>query len=387
MRIVQVCQWYIPELGYQEYSLAETWMRIGHEVLTVAGTQMYPRGAYPAGQMVETRRKVPPGRREESGTDVWRLPSLELRVRSFLSRRLESVVIDFKPDTVLVHGVTSPNAVRMARLARKSRHPFRLVCDDHLIASNMQVGVAGKLFYSIFRRFVTSRLMRSVDMFAPISQETREILANYCGIPQEMTTVVPLGVNLSRFQRNESNRQAVREELDIKPDEVLLVYAGKLNPSKQTATLIDATLSVLGKYPDVRLLVIGSGEPGYVDEQKRRVQEADLGNRVDWLPLQPNADLPRYFSAADIGIWPGTESMAVLEAAASELPIVCMSSPYHRERFGDSAALLFDGFDDMARQIERLVSDPELRRSTGKLARTAMEEIGWDRVAARYLEA
>jgi len=386
MRIVQICQWYIPELGYQEYSLAETWTRMGHEVLSIAGTQMFPRGAYPAGELAERRRKVPSGRSEESGTDVWRLPSLELRVRSLLSHRLESVVLDFEPETVLVHGVTSPNAVRMARLARKSQHPFRLVCDDHLIGSNMQVGVAGKLFYNAFRRFVTSRLIRSVDMFAPISQETREILAEYCGIPQEMTTVVPLGVNLRRFQRNENERQAVRKQLDIEPDEVLLIYAGKLNPSKQTAVLIDAALSALKGHPDVRVLVIGSGESKYVEDQKHRVREAGLERRVNWMPLQPNADLPRYFSAADVGIWPGTESMAVLEAAASELPVVCMGSPYYRERFGDGAALLFEGFDDMARQIERLVSDPELRRSTGRRARTAMEEIGWDRVAARYLD-
>ena len=386
MQILQICQWYIPEYGFQEYFLADAWQRMGHEVVSIAGTHVYPRAGYGQIEGLARQRKVPPGQHQELDTDVWRLPCLELRHRTFLSTKLEALVRELAPDMVLVHGVTSANLLRLARLKGKTRKPFRLICDEHMLSTNTQNGITGKLFYGTFRRLVTPALLRSVDIFVPISDETQDILSRRCGIPLEMMKVIPLGVDVRRFHRNVREREAIRKQLNVAPDEVLLIYAGKLTPEKGTLALVDAALRLLSSHAHVKLLVIGSGERGLVDEQRARVRDAGLESRVAWMPLLPNAELPGYFSAADIGIWPRGPSMVMLEATACELPIVCEGTPYHTERFGNGTALLFHDFDEMLGHISRLIEDPGLRRSTGSRAREAVEVHSWDRVAARFLE-
>ena len=386
MRILQVCQWYIPEYGFQEYFLADAWQRMGHEVLSVAGTQVYPNGGYGEIEGQVRQRKVAPGLHQERGTDVYRLPCFELWHRTILSPKLESVVREFEPDIVLTHGVTSPNALRISRLKRRSQKPFRLICDDHLISEIVHDRLRDKIFYAVFRRIVTPALLRSVDVFAPISEETRQIINERCRIPSEMMTVVPLGVDVHRFRRDEAKREAIRDELGVGQDEVVVVFAGKLIPRKGIARLIDAALHVLNAQANTRLLVIGSGEEAFVRPHMQRLQKAGFESRVTWLPLMPNKELPGYFSAADVGVWPQEPSMVILEAAACGVPIICKDSPYHRERFADGAAHLFDSYDEMLDSIIRLVSDRELRESAGALARGAVAKYSWDRVAASFLE-
>ena len=385
MRIVQVANWYIPEYGYQEYFLADAWQRMGHDVLTIAGTQVYPRQGYHKVDGLHRNRKVAPGRYDEHGTPVLRLPALELRIRTLLSPRLESLVREVEPDIVVVHGLATFNSVRMARLKRKTSKPFRLVCDDHMISANTQGGLLGRAFYRAVRRFVTPALLNTVDAFVPISEETREILLQRCGVPNDRMTVIPLGVDVERFRRSGEERRAVRGELGVQPDDILVVYAGKLAESKRTDALVSTAVPVLRRHPKVRLLVIGSGEAGFVARHQRHFQEAGLDSRVTWLPLQPNAELPHFFSAADIGIWPGTESMVILEAAACEVPVICRRSPYHEERFGNGEAMLFRDFGEMQQHLDRLITEPELRRSLGARAREAVTRFGWDGVAERFL--
>ena len=386
MKVLQVVNWYIPEYGYQEYFLADAWQRAGHEVLTVAGTKIYPREAYSEIGQLDRPRIVEPGEYVESGTTVRRLPSREVRNRVFLSRRLETLVHEFAPDTVVAHGVTSPNAFRLARVKKKTGKPFRFVCDEHMLRTNSQNGLAGKVFYGTFRQTLAPRLVRAVDAFVAISEETAELLATWCGIPEQKTFVVPLGVDTQRFQPDVQMRMEVRKRLGVATDEVLIAFAGKLVARKRLDLLVDGAREIMDAYPNAKLLVIGSGEPSYIDPQKRRLAEYGLDSRTTWLPLQPNEELSGYFAGADIGLWPNGHSIVILEAAATGLPVVCMESPYHRERFPNGAGMLFTGYGQMVEMLNRLVDDADERKSVGLRGKAAVEEHSWDRVAERFLE-
>ena len=165
MKILQVANWYIPNHGYQEYFLADAWQRMGHDVLNVAGTNIYPREGFSKMNISPDQSRVTPGLYEELGTKVQRLPSIELRNRILLSTQLEPLVLEYNPDLTVVHGITGINSFRLARLKHKSLKPFRLVCDEHLLLSNLQSGIIGTIFYKAFRQIATPMLENSVDAF------------------------------------------------------------------------------------------------------------------------------------------------------------------------------------------------------------------------------
>lgn len=386
MRIVQVTQWYMPEYGYQEYFLAVSWQKIGHEVYTIAPTHVYPHTRFGRIEGLQRSRKVKPGTYEEFGTKVYRLPCIEFRHRTFLSPQLEYLVRLLRPDLVLVHGVTNLNPFRMVVLKRRMGSSFRLLCDDHMTYSVLQKGTAGRTFYSIFRFLSAKLLIPYVDVFVAVTKETKDIMINYYGISPDRIQVIPLGVPLDRFYRDEQERLSLRRQLDIADNEIMLLYAGKLNPQKGIKTLIDASLSLLPKYPKLRLIIVGSGEKDFVASQKARLREAGLSSRVAWIGLVSNDRLRPYYCAADIGVWPAEESMTMLEAAACGLPIVCKNTPANQERFGRGAGCLFSTFDEMLRHIGELIENQNLRCDMRARGRQIANQYSWNGIAQRFLD-
>ena len=120
--------------------------------------------------------------------------------------------------------------------------------------------------------------------------------------------------------------------------------------------------------------------PGRIDEFTRS---------VGWCSL---AELPRHYRAADICLVPTIAQDALsrtsVEAMASGIPVVA-------SRIGGLPYTVTDGVTgllcepgdpaDLARQIARLLDDPELRRRMGLAGRKRFEEeFLWETVIDRY---
>jgi glycosyltransferase involved in cell wall biosynthesis len=128
-------------------------------------------------------------------------------------------------------------------------------------------------------------------------------------------------------------------------------------------------------------LVVTFDPPGRIDEFTRS---------VGWCSL---ADLPRHYRAADICLVPtiaqDSLSRTSVEAMASGVPVVA-------SRIGGLPYTVTDGVTgllcepgnpvDLARQIGRLLDDPDLRRRMGLAGRKRFEEdFVWEDVIERYL--
>jgi glycosyltransferase involved in cell wall biosynthesis len=95
--------------------------------------------------------------------------------------------------------------------------------------------------------------------------------------------VVHNGIDTARYRPNLAARSAIRANLGLSPDEVVLAHVARVHPMKDHATFLDA----LRRLPDVKALVVGTG--------------------TDALPQLPNllrlgrrADIPDVLAAADI---------------------------------------------------------------------------------------
>jgi glycosyltransferase involved in cell wall biosynthesis len=135
------------------------------------------------------------------------------------------------------------------------------------------------------------------------------------GVPADKITSLRNGVDLERFQPGE--RAAQRASLGL--DGFTLLSVGRLLPVKGH----ELTIGALPMLPGVTLMLAGGGDlRGQLEAQARRLGVAD---RVRFLGVVPQAELPRYYSAADALVLASSRegwANVLLESMACGTPVV-----------------------------------------------------------------
>lgn len=118
-----------------------------------------------------------------------------------------------------------------------------------------------------------------------------------------------------------SKREEMRASLGIAPADKLFLYVGLFQPLKYLDTLIHAYERLTRQRSDVVLGLVGYGEC----EAELRSQANKIGaGRIMFLGHVDLADLPKYYTAADIFVLPSVDiwGLVVNEAMACGLPII-----------------------------------------------------------------
>jgi len=156
------------------------------------------------------------------------------------------------------------------------------------------------------------------------SEHLRQLLAGW-GVTNTVT--LNLGVDTEAF-RPMPRDATLREQLDLPHDRQVLLYVGRLSPEKNIEMLLAGFEELCARHPNrYHLVMVGDGP-------LRRLLPATRHrtNALTWRSyVQANADLARYYHAADLFIHPGvceTFGLVVLEAQACGLPCVGISGSY-----------------------------------------------------------
>ena len=188
------------------------------------------------------------------------------------------------------------------------------------------------------------------------SHMVKEEIVRCYGYPDEKIDVVPNGVPLNLFRRDEESRAKMRETLGLKNDEVAVLFAGSGWERKGLRFAIEA-MEQSGK--GMRFLVAGRGD-------QRRFKS----KRVQFLGVVEN--MPGLYGAADIFLLPTIYdpfSNACLEALAAGLPVITTRA---------------NGFSEIIEsgQHGSVISDPQNIEEMGKALRFWFDPARREQAAA-----
>ena len=363
---------YQPDLGYQEVHLARAQARAGHRVVILASTTK-PAGALECGNA-----------QPEYDVEVRRLGSTRIGSRLWM-KGIERHLAEIKPDWTIAHCLMTFGAIRAAIALLRGRFDGVLTVDDHTVLSNRRTDFIGSAAYCVFRVLITPWLIRACRDFVAVTPETKSLLSSEYGIPMELVRLVPLGADAELFRPDPVARAVVRQRLGWPKDSIVVVHAGKFLPEKRLLQLVSAVEPLAAENPRLKLLLIGSGPGQYVDELHLRASALPAGC-VHFHPPVTNRELPALLAAADIGIWPGTESIVHLEAMACGLAIIICDKESQRDRVEGGAGLLTTGDPtDVRSKLAALLADAGLLNSIQRRARERIEtQLCWQRLARQF---
>ncbi len=136
--------------------------------------------------------------------------------------------------------------------------------------------------------------------------------------------VIPTGIDLSRFLRpaDSSRLAALRAGLGLSPEELVLVYVGRLAEEKNISQLLRHLASM--ERPQLRLLLVGDGP--YRPALENQVRGLKLEKQVIFAGMVPPEQVPDYYRLGDLFVSASsseTQGLTYLEALASGLPALC----------------------------------------------------------------
>jgi D-inositol-3-phosphate glycosyltransferase len=237
-------------------------------------------------------------------------------------------------------------------------------------------------------------IMLADQVIAECPQDMDDLI-KYYDAPPEKITLVPCGVNPDEFFP--VNKDLARMELEVSPDEALLLQLGRMVPRKGVDNVIEALARL--KYPGrkVRLMVVGGEAEACgtgMNPEIRRLKElaARLGVQADvtFTGKKSREELKLYYSAADLFIttpWYEPFGITPLEAMACGTPVVgsCVGGIKYSVLDGKTGALVPPQDPAaLAVKIHQLLADPEqLKKMSEAAIKRVRTMFTWQHVAAK----
>ncbi len=248
----------------------------------------------------------------------------------------------------------------------------------------------GSLLSWEFLQYAEWMTKKLVTHYIVVSDELRDVLEHRLSVDQRKISHIRNGIDISIYEKATSDRKRVRDELNLEPEDITIGIIAKLRPGKGHRGLFESFQSVIEQRRDLplRLIVVGDGS----QEQYLKRHAHNLGIEEKTIFTGYQQEIPSILSALDIFVLPTQfegMSLALLEAMASQKPIITTNIRANLEVVDESCALLIppSDTDALTEAIITMASDAELRKALAQRAyMRCKNHHSLDRVVREYFE-
>lgn len=318
----------------------------------------------------------------------------ELKIVSDLSRRLDAVIGETRPQILHAH---SPVLNAMSALRAGRRHGIPTVYEVRALWEDAAASHGGHQkagFRYRATRLVESHALHRADAVTTICEGLRaEVIAR--GVQADKITVIPNAVDRNVFRGSALPDRALARCLGL-CGKLVLGFFGSFYSYEGLDLLLHALPDLHKQRPDIAVLLVGGGP----EEPKLRclARELALGDSVVFAGRVPHDRMERYYGVTDILVFP-RRSMRLtelvtplkpLEAMAQERIVVASNVGGHRELIRDRETGYLFAPDDPRGLAETVLAALADRPSWPRMRSRATEfidsERSWAHSVARYVE-
>ncbi|UNK18767.1 glycosyltransferase family 4 protein [Paenibacillus sp. N3/727] len=313
------------------------------------------------------------------------------RMRSVRKRSFQALG-SFQPD------VYNPHFALYSAMVTRSRIPSHVPIVTHFqgpwaleskVEEKKQSGAIIEARYWL-KKQVEQLSYRRSDSFIVLSEYFRNMLVENYGVGERDVHIIPGAVDHERF-RPHPNREQLRTQLGICPNQPLLFCIRRLVRRMGIDRLIHAMVDVVRQHPDTQLFIGGDGPMRA--EYEALIHQLGLSSNVKLLGRISNEELVQYYQAADISVVPTLTlegfGLITVESLACGTPV--LGTPY-----GGTKEILQQLSDDLlfkdgtSESMSQKIIDVLNKNSYLPTRETCREHVlkryTWNRVAGAVTE-
>ena len=222
------------------------------------------------------------------------------------------------------------------------------------------------------------RGMKEADMVIAVSNLTRNIVISKYGIHPSKVVTVHNAVDFDGFEQM---------EIDSRIDEKIVTFLGRITYQKGPEYFIEAAAKVLKRYPNVRFVMAGSGDP--LNRSIRRVAKLGIATKFHFTGFLRGEDVKRMFAFSDVYVMPSVSEpfgISPLEAMRSNVPTIISKQSGVAEVLHHAIKVDFWDIDALADSIYGLLAYPALSSTAVKNGLNEVNALRWDNAAFKIKE-
>ncbi len=387
MKIVHLClaNFYIENFGYQENLIPKYNKKDGHDVTIVASRFNFSQknGAPTLTEECEyinsNNIKVI---RIDYKYNFAKKTSRKLRIYKGTYKILEKE----RPDLIFMHGIQFLDILEVIRYIKNNPH-CRLVADNHATYNNSASNfVSREILHKIMYKSVIKKSLPYIDKIFMLAPACKDFAKDMYNIPEEKMEYLYLGADTDRinFKKKEIIKAKIRQKLDIKLNDFVLITGGKLSKGKNTKLLLNAFEKIDSEA--IKLIIFGAFSD---DIKKDLLEKISQDNRVRYIGWLNGEEVYDYYLASDVAIFPGTKSALWEQAICSGLPLICKrwKGMEYIDLGGNCIFIDHDNEDEIVESIKLLMNSNELYKNMANIAITkGYDTFSYEKIARKAID-
>lgn len=299
-------------------------------------------------------------------------------------------IAQFAPDAILVYGYVYRSHFKVMRHF-KGKIPIWFRGDSTLLDEQAS-------FKKIVKKLYLKWAYSYVDKAFYVGANNRAYFKHF-GLEEEQLIFAPHAIDNDRFATDrKAESLALRQSLGIAQADMLILFAGKLEPKKSPELLLEAFVELIKeqgtknkeqrtKNKDkgtAHLLFVGNG---ILEESLKFKVESEKLKNIHFIDFQNQKQMPVVYQACDVFCLPSkgpgeTWGLAINEAMAAGKPVIAS------DKAGCAADLIKNGSNgfifahnnvqELSEQLQYFISNPTAIATFGKQSKEIIKKWSFD---------
>ncbi|MCI8999429.1 MAG: glycosyltransferase family 4 protein [Clostridia bacterium] len=356
MKIAHICLCgpYTEGLNYQENLITKSHVKEGYDVSIITSKYEWNQ----KGEIVKSETE------EYINKDNCKVYRLEIKGNKNVQHKFKrynkiyETMERISPDILFIHNVQFLDIKQIKKYVRNNKN-IKIFVDNHADFSNSGKNVLSRyILHGVVWKHTAKGIEPYTNKFYGVLPARVDFLTNVYKLPKAKCELLVMGADdeLVNKYSDEKIKKETKNELDIKKEEFVIVTGGKIDKAKKQTLLLMKAIGNMKK-ANVRLLVFGSID----SDMKKEFDELCDGYNIKYLGWANNEQAYKYFSIADLVVFPGRHSVYWEQVVAIGIPMVCKywEGTTHIDIGGNVNFIKRDSVEEIQNMLERIISDKE----------------------------
>ena len=287
------------------------------------------------------------------------------------------------PDVLFVHGVQFLDLTEVVKYKKRNDY-VKMYVDNHADFSNSATNFLSRyiLHGVIWKRYAKLAYKHAEKIYGVTPGRVRFLKEVY-KLKDDKLGLLLMGADTDKVEEalNSNARKEIRTKYGIGEDDFLIMTGGKIDyAKKQTLLLMDAVSTL----DNAKLIVFGSVEEDLKEEVLKRAH----GN-VQYIGWINAFDSYKYFSSADLVVFPGRHSVFWEQVLGLGIPMIVKywEGNEHVDMGGNCLFLYEDNVEEIREKISLVLKDKEFYENMKIIAKEkGAKEFSYLEIAKKSVE-